>query len=299
MELEPVRQTSVPAYPTKLAVEADPALLAAHVPVGWKTGGVAGALAIFLAANLGGCQGKSPPNQAGAGNSSDKAQRPPSETKADAGTARNQALKAVVAPVFAHGEGRGAVGCVVMSPPVFLSEEEALQIIREELTKSGLELSQSKLELKGVTIAPVSGEMVKTATGSYDMRMIEDKDKTQPVTADLADPQRHVAVEFVSAEDTNKLNNPYCGSTVGSYDTRLVAQRIADKVKEKGQGVYFGAFYDPVTIVSESDVARERKVSSGDAWKAAEKRRAEESKTLLRQQVQDFVTWLKMQEVIK
>ena len=34
-----------------------------------------------------------------------------------------------VAPVFIHGEGRGALGCVVVSPPVFLSEAEALEVL--------------------------------------------------------------------------------------------------------------------------------------------------------------------------
>ena len=43
---------------------------------------------------------------------------------------------AIVAPIFQHGEGRGATGCIVMSPPVFLSEEEALLVVREELGKS-------------------------------------------------------------------------------------------------------------------------------------------------------------------
>lgn len=55
--------------------------------------------------------------------------------------------KAVVAPIFEHGEGRGATGCVVVNPPVFLSEQDAMQVIREELPKSGVSLSEGSVLL--------------------------------------------------------------------------------------------------------------------------------------------------------
>ena len=58
--------------------------------------------------------------------------------------------KIVVAPIFEHGTGRGADGCVVVSPPVFLSEEEAVQVIREELAKQGIKLKEG-IRLKAPT----------------------------------------------------------------------------------------------------------------------------------------------------
>ena len=54
--------------------------------------------------------------------------------------AEPEAAKTTVAPIFEHGDGRGATGCVVVSPPVFLSEEEGMQILREELAKHGVHL---------------------------------------------------------------------------------------------------------------------------------------------------------------
>ena len=54
--------------------------------------------------------------------------------------AESEEGKITVAPIFKHGEGRGATGCVVVSPPVFLSEEEGMQILREELAKHGIQL---------------------------------------------------------------------------------------------------------------------------------------------------------------
>ena len=41
----------------------------------------------------------------------------------------------LVAPIFEHGKGRGATGCIVIAPPVFLSEEDARQAIEEELKR--------------------------------------------------------------------------------------------------------------------------------------------------------------------
>ena len=48
--------------------------------------------------------------------------------------------KIIVAPIFEHGAGRGAEGCRAVAPPVFLSEEEGMQILREELAKHGVQL---------------------------------------------------------------------------------------------------------------------------------------------------------------
>ncbi len=59
--------------------------------------------------------------------------------------------KIAVAPVFEHGEGRGVTGCNVVTPPVFLSEEEGLQILREELAKHGIQLKAGGT-LQGVVV---------------------------------------------------------------------------------------------------------------------------------------------------
>jgi hypothetical protein len=59
----------------------------------------------------------------------------------------------VVAPIFEHGEGRGATGCVVVTFPVFLSEEEAMQVIREELAEHGIDLTRGP-DLEGLTVMP-------------------------------------------------------------------------------------------------------------------------------------------------
>lgn len=115
---QPVSRYDTPSYPTQLDVLATPEILAAHPPRGWLSNrDLAAFAAALLAANFAGCD-------------SDKDH-----------TLRKRLAPhaaAVVAPVFEHGDGRGATGCVVISPPAFLSEEEALAVIREELTAHGL-----------------------------------------------------------------------------------------------------------------------------------------------------------------
>ena len=60
-----------------------------------------------------------------------------------------------MAPVFIHGEGTGAYGCIAVTAPFFLSEEEAWEIIKSEAES-----------YKGITFArntPPVLEDVKTA----------------------------------------------------------------------------------------------------------------------------------------
>jgi hypothetical protein len=111
-ETEPVRKYSQPKYPSRLEIAGRPILLHRHQPPAWrKWPELTGAAGLFLLAEAARLPAAdSPPN----------ASQNPAQAKA----------VAVVAPIFQHGEGRGATGCIVMSPPVFLSEEEALQVIR-------------------------------------------------------------------------------------------------------------------------------------------------------------------------
>jgi hypothetical protein len=125
MNASPVTRYKVPRYPTRLEVQADTTLLEKHMPAAWKSH--AEIVTVLLATN----------------SCSDFAQNP-------APAVINE--PAVVAPIFVHGPGRGAVGCVVVNPPVFLYEQDAMQVIREELRKSGVKLSEAKVPLRAVKI---------------------------------------------------------------------------------------------------------------------------------------------------
>jgi len=127
-------------------------------------------------------------------------------------------------------------------------------------------------------------------------------------------------------------------SSVTHYDFRQIAGFVSDQVREQGKGIYFGVFYDPVpdmrvrwrwpdredeSLRQESrdlvdrSLKREGRDQQAQALDEAalkraleilarlkEKRReanseyVAESKRLLREQVKDFVEWLKGQGVI-
>ena len=257
MKTKPVKRYREPRYPAKLQVLSDPALLRQNMPPGWRTvSPLAGAAALFLSVNATLCRG------------ADK----------EAGGA----TMAVVAPIFDHGEGRGADGCIVVSPPVFMSEQEALQVIRQELGKLGVRASQTNFVVPGVKIKPTLGTFERKG------------DKTEyvppsmePLRASAADPSKAVAVQFVSPQNCHRLGAPLSGSTVQHYDLKAVAKSVAEAVRTQSQEkLYFGTFYDPLCRMN-LDIGLQTAGSS----------RAEALR-LLRLQVQDFVKWLQAQGAI-
>jgi len=269
-----MRRCRRPAYPTRLEVLEDPELLTRHLPAAWRhLPAMSGAIGLFLGVNL-----------------------TVSAAEEKAGAAKPTArTAAVVAPIFEHGEGRGATGCVVISPPVFLSEEEALQVIRDELAKRGVTLGREKQQVTGVTI---DGERFQ---------------------ADAADSKKRVAVEFVSEQQCQELDwareretnreGSITISTVTVFDFPRTAKYLAEKVKSGGsRKVFFGTFYDPLSgkinleeiyrpvqrdglVIADPNDSEKRREAAEVTIKA-------ESTRLLRLQVQDFVKWLQGQGVI-
>ena len=238
MDARPVRRYRIPRYPTKLRVLAEPGLLARHVPPAWrKCAEVAGAAALLALGGPLGCDSGPP---------------------------------AVVAPLFEHGDGRGSTGCVVVSPPVFLSEEEALQVIQEELAPSRIVLS-------------------KAGTRQSDL--------------DGVDPTRKIAVEFVSNADYDEFGRrrpwPWEGtSSVRGHDPKKFAASLPGWLKSKASGMHLGVFYDPVAKWNARAVKEPPDGDWGKVYAAAEEQAKAESKELLREQVRDFVDWLKAQGAI-
>ena len=60
--------------------------------------------------------------------------------------------KSIVAPIFVHGDGRGSYGCEVVSPPVYLSEAEAFQIIQDEAQKAGIQFVSKGRKLNNISV---------------------------------------------------------------------------------------------------------------------------------------------------
>ncbi len=267
----PVKRYRTPEYPVRLEVLADPDLLLRNVPGNWARNAVLmGALSALLATQS--C-------------------RPAEKT---GGAVKLDPAAVAVAPVFEHGEGRGSTGCVAVAPPSFLSEEEALVVITEELTKAGLEMSGKNVVLEGVVIPPPT------------MRVrINDKEeevtygRPEPLAMDLVDGKHAIGVEYVSMPDYAVLGGGQSLSSVQSYDFRRVAAGVAARVKEQATGIRFGTFYDPMVGVGPDWLGNAGNPKDQmAAWKKACDEAQAESKRLLRLQVKDFVDWLKGQGAI-
>jgi hypothetical protein len=233
--------------------------------------------------------------------------------------AESEEGKIKVAPIFKHGEGRGATGCVVVSPPAFLSEEEALQIVKEELAKHGVKLAAGPV-LKDLTIAPRHIQQVEQDKKTR--KIVLDEAHAAPLHVTGMDEKKSIAIEFVCRSNYKKLggvdpdnhisvvdrdghdSGMTVLSTVKSYDFKDAAEYVAGQVKKQGKHqVFFGVFYN-----SWPEMPRPDRSKNGEEtdWKAEleawEKRNSEgkkESEKLLRQQAQDFVAWLKEQKAIQ
>jgi hypothetical protein len=119
--------------------------------------------------------------------------------------------------------------------------------------------------------------------------------KERPLNVDAMDANGRVAVEFVSARDYFDLGGQRSGSTVQGYHFKGLGQSLADKARGKGRGIRFGVFYDPMARLSDE----EEKALPEGKWEERWKKRSEvvraRSFELLREQVKDFVDWLKAQ----
>jgi hypothetical protein len=198
---------------------------------------------------------------------------------------------AVVAPIFKHGEGRGTVGCIVENPPIFLSEGDALQVIKEELKRAGLNLSKKNVEMKEISIP----SHVEDYSGSkIEIREIPGRDMPQKV--DFFDQEKKVAVEYVSISDYFKNGGASSRSTVQSYEFATVAESLRNKSMKEGKDIYMGVFYDPAVFVD--DEILQEKTDWKKMWEEKREKGTTEAKALLREQVIDFIGWLKGQGVI-
>jgi hypothetical protein len=288
----PASRCQSPAYPTRLAVDADPQLLLRHVPPGWRARPeIAGTLGLLLAAGTTGC-----------GNGSAPSSMPANSSAA--------ALRTLVAPIFEHGYGAKARMQFTSMPvvPTPLGEDEAIMVISAELARLGIEAPARGAILDGVII---KGHKV---CWEYDWISGWEHERCQPISGplvtDLADPRRRIYIEYVSEDDFYALG----GVFADDMDFIRAAENLSAQVHCQAQGVAFGVFYDPMVFwgmqrgwepaTSEPELPRLSDPDSLSEWRHIQgaRNRLEDahaqSRHLLRLQVQDFVDWLKAQGVI-
>ena len=204
MRLKPVPEISPPAYPTR-----NEFMAADHLPEGrearerhsdrshWGKD-LAGAAVFFLAISVGG--GDTPTVSA--------AEIPPKHTveqpaEYTAGqpvepivqiAVKNQSKgMTVVAPIFEHGSGHGYTGCIAVAPPSFLSEEEAMQVIKYELAKHGVKLGDGE-ELKDLIVQIPCHD--RYGIGEREPKKQLPLSLPRPLAVDAIDKSKNIAVEI-------------------------------------------------------------------------------------------------------
>lgn len=307
MKAKALTRYPVPRYPTRPQVEQNPKLtrrsLSSPVRHLLETG-ISGAMALLVP--LSGCD-RNPAGAMAAPVSQQVEGQDPNSTQTAAGPKADQKVL-LLAPIFQHGEGRGSMGCVVIAPPAFLTEEEGLAVIKEELAKKGVVL-----------------ENEKTPSGKSQIRhtfRLENKG------ADWSDgkstsKQGPIIVEFITFYNCHYFGGTGSSSTAGRFDFKALAEQTRNSLQKVEEQGIFGVFYDPMvrldftkakipqwreklfdlqykisSPVRKGTVKFQRIKYKDNLRKQYKKEIQEEAKELLRQQVQDFAKWLADQKAI-
>lgn len=291
MDLKPVKNYKSPKYPDKKIILANPDMLKL-VPNRWsKSISTQIAFSSLLVMTLTACGQKydnsfksNIPGNASVGSSvygTDHANDPINPT-------------GCVAPIFEHGDGRGSFGCESVAPPAFLSEEEAYQVIRDEAKKRGINLEKSNELLKDVQI-PVTYTFPEKYipnpdNPNEDIAVYPSKTKKSGnLVLDGYDKSKKIAFEFVSVVDfkgwQGESGTITIWSSVEDYHVLDAAKTLREGISEKTNDKYIGVFYDPIANVDFSKAGASAKMK-------------EASEELLRQQIADFIEWLKAMNVI-
>jgi hypothetical protein len=272
MKLEPKRAYRRPAYPTKELFVFKPALFGRFLPCSWKGKKlVETALLSFI---LAGCSRKHISLQ----NALVPKEEEVREKDKNAKAAKTDSRIAKVAPLFMHGEGRGVSGCIVMNPPLFLSEAEARSVIMEELGKEGIHFDQINVGIEDIPI-------YKWRSCCF-MGLEQCQDQAH-LLLDAYSEDYNIGFEFISGSDRFDFGESI-RSTVVQYNLPKIAEGVRDYLERYGL-ITAGVFYDPLVSGSAEEWL---------GWKEPREEKKEEAYSLLRDQVQDFIRWLKKENIL-
>jgi hypothetical protein len=201
----------------------------------------------------------------------------------------------IVAPIFNHGEGIGGIGCIVMTPPVFLCEEEARKIIEDELGKVGIKFDKHNFILP----IEISEKVEETESNKRDRKTKKRKFTTKKyeykIEFDGYSSSNKLVYEFVSSLENVNFNNTKVNNILESNliirhgtATDILTKQAALNLQKKlvnNKQVNVAIFYDPLPkfkfrFNDEKNMKTRQKIAAN----------------LLRAQVKDYINWLKKHE---
>jgi hypothetical protein len=218
MKIKPLKQYPTPAYPTRDILHRCPELLRL-VPARWRKSMVVLA-AVGVVAGLLLATRKTPHNSR-------------------------------VAPLFLHGDGayQATFGCIAVTPPVFLSEDEARYVIVEEAKKAGISLRPTTRRITAQIPGTNPHQVMLYTSGGAKQLEIDGNDKT-----------RHIYYEYISTDDYNQwkkhplISPRMIHGSAYPYSYRMcdAAQSLQRTLSQTEGTDYIATFYDPV--VNKDDV---------------------------------------------
>ncbi|MCL2672642.1 MAG: hypothetical protein FWF10_11510 [Clostridiales bacterium] len=259
-EITPILRIVTPKYPDQYAVDLKPFLLN-NKPLRWQAVPIAGTvLSAVVMLGLAGCVTAGVP-------------APP---------------PLIEVPLFEHGEGRGVYGCVAIAAPVFLSEEDAFAIVREEFAKIDLSVQLSDRTVTGVSLPRWEYPDTDSFWGELGAQQ-------GSFTFDFVVEGSGIEMEFVSTSDLWEWNALGDRVSISTYECKGSAEILNDSLNKKRNLPVHGVFYDPMEMVD---------MYSAEDWSPLDNREAvmeaarARSLEMLRLQVQDFIAWLAAQGII-
>ncbi len=287
MEVRRVAHYRAAAYPDKDAVMQDSSLLDA-VPVRWKRNAATCAALTATVALLAACKGA----EAGPGAAAETTaaivtpEITPSPTLSPTPAPTPSPTPHVIAdvPLFEHGVGRGAIGCVMVTPPVFLSEQEAMAVILDIAEQNGLSFGTS-LTIKGVQVPVITSD-----SNSFSDQITSTNGE---IELDGYDDTHGIAFEFVSVEDVESWRTNQPAISMSNYPIIDLARNLIPGMNHPESNTVVAVFYDPVTHPKREDKGLSDFMTDEERLELFE-----QSKEDLRQQVLDFIAWLKAEGII-
>lgn len=278
MKIKSVKKTKMPNYPILDYYIKNPGLLSKNLPESWiRNRYVATSLATFIL--FGSPKTKVYANQ----NNTEIVDKLSSDEK---GIKRDEIKDSVkIAPIFAHGDGSGATGCIVMSPPVFISEDEARSIIFNALETEGIKFDTIDCPEIKFKSFPIANDCY---FGDIDTTKVSDANVE--LKMDGYNKELNLAIQFVSGDDYFKFrSDDGCWSSVQGYDTKKAAEIIREELITNGKSNTV-VFYDPMPSID---------FESNKNWKRTQKEAKENAEQLLLAQVEDFIKWFRKENIIK
>jgi hypothetical protein len=228
---------------------------------------------------------------------------------------------------------RAILACVAMMPPVYHSEEEAMTIIREELSKAGVQLNKNVMLNNVLLPQPVNKSSNANVQLAQLIQQIQSQGKniesnaieqlqntlqdtlsqfenrgnafseparaTKSISVSGMDPSKNIAVEFTTpSKFKNIAGDLGCANRMNNCSYQFITLDVRPKPgSQAGDKVYLGVFRDPTE--KQSQVGGGYAISpSPNGLPSSSNKMTPEQSNDIRRQVQVFVSWLKEQKAL-